>query len=71
MIEPSVLSLRPAMVLLNNAHYPNFVLPARVTVHIQDFFNSLDLVVAAEQVSEEGGNEGGDDEDSDSSRCSI
>ena len=44
LIEPSVLSLRPAMVLLNNAHYPNAVLPARVTVHIQYFFNSLDLV---------------------------
>ena len=40
------------MVLLNNAHYPNVVLPARVTVHIQDFFNALDLVAAAEQVDE-------------------
>ena len=48
LIEPSVLSLRPAMVLLNNAHYPNVVLRARVTVHIQDFFNSLDLVAADE-----------------------
>ena len=51
LIEPQVLSLRPAMVLLNNAHYPNDVLPARVTVHIQEFFNTLDLVAAAEQVS--------------------
>ena len=71
LIEPSVLSMWPAMVLLNNAHYPNVVLPARVTVHIQDFFNSLDLVAAAEQVTEEGGNEGGDDEDSDSSNAKF
>ena len=55
------------MVLLNNAHYPNDVLPARVTVHIQDLFNSLDIGAAAEHVSAEGGNEGGDNEDSDSS----
>ena len=27
MIEPPVLSLRPTMVLLNNAHYPNAILP--------------------------------------------
>ena len=67
LIEPSILSLRPAMVLLNNAHYPNVVLPAIVTVHIQEFFNSLDLVASAEQVSAEGEHEGGDDEDSDSS----
>ena len=40
--------------------------PARVTVHIQDFFNTLDLVVAAEQVVEADINEGGDDQDSDS-----
>ena len=56
------------MVLLNNAHYPNIVLPSRVTVHIQDFFNTLDLVVAAEQV-DGAENEGGDDEDSDSSNA--
>ena len=43
MIEPPVLSLRPAMVLLNNVHYPNVVLPARVTDHIREFFNALDL----------------------------
>ena len=67
-IEPSVLSLRPAMVLLNNQHYPNFVLPARVTDHIQDFFNTLDLVAEAEQVSadEEDDEEEGDDQGPDS-----
>ena len=53
LIEPSVLSLRPAMVLLNNAHYPNVVMPARVTDHIQLFFNTLGLVAEAEQVIEE------------------
>ena len=68
LIEPSVLSLRSAMVLLNNAHYPNVVLPTRVTIHIEDFFNTLDLVDAAEQV-DEAGNEGGDDEDYDSSHA--
>ena len=67
LIEPSVLSLRPAMVLFKNANYPIVVLPARVTVHIQELFNSLDLVAAVEQVSSEGGHEGGDDEDNDSS----
>ena len=67
-IEPSVLSLRPAMVLLNNQHYPNAVLPARVTDHIQNFFNSLDLVAEAEQVTanEEEDEEGGDDQGTDS-----
>ena len=45
MIEPPVLSLRPAMVLLNNAHYPNVVLPARTTDHIRNFFIALDQVV--------------------------
>ena len=67
LIEPSVISLRPAMVLLNNAHYPNVVLPARVTVFIQYFFNTLDLVVAAEQVGAGGDHEEGEDGDSDSS----
>ena len=43
MIEPPVLSLRPTMLLLNNAHYPNVVLPARVTDHIREFFNALDV----------------------------
>ena len=38
MVEPPVLSLRPSMVLLNNAHYPNVILPARITDHIRDFF---------------------------------
>ena len=68
-IEPSVLSLRPAMVLLNNQHYPNAVLPARVTDHIQDFFHALDLVAEAEQVPavEEDDEEEGDDQDPDSS----
>ena len=68
MIEPSVLSLRPAMVLLNNAHYPNAVNPARITDHIQQFFNTLGLVVEAEQVeADEEDDEGGDDQDIDSS----
>ena len=67
LIEPSVLSLRPAMVLLNNAHYPNDVLPARVTNFIQDFFNTLDLVAAAEQVGAGEDQEERDDGDSDSS----
>ena len=71
LIKPSDLSLRPATVLLNNAHYPNDVLPARVTVHIQDFFNTLDLVDAAEHVGVAGDNEGGDDEDSDSSNAQF
>ena len=43
MIEPPVLSIRHAMVLLNNLHYPNVVLHARVTDHIREFFNALDL----------------------------
>ena len=56
------------MVLLNNQHYPNVVLPARVTDHIQNFFNSLDLVAEAEQVTanEEEDDEGGDDQGIDS-----
>ena len=37
LIEPSVLSLRPAMVLLNNAQYPNVLLPVRVTIFILRF----------------------------------
>ena len=67
-IEPSVLSLRPAMVLLNNQHYPNAVLPARVTDHIQNFFHTLDLVAEAEQVTadEEDDEEEGDDQGPDS-----
>ena len=67
-IEPSVLSLRPAMVLLNNQHYPNVVLPARVTDHIQNFFHALDLVAEAEQVTadEEDDEEEGDDQGPDS-----
>ena len=59
------------MVLLNNAHYPNDMLPARVTVHIQDFFNTLDLFAAAEQVGVAYDNEEGDDEDSDSSNAQF
>ena len=55
------------MVLLNNSHYPNIVLPARVTNFIQDFFNTLDLLVAAEEVDAEGDQEERDDGDSDSS----
>ena len=55
------------MVLLNNAHYPNVVLPARVTNFIQDFFNTLDLVATSEQVDAERDEEERDDGDSDSS----
>ena len=65
-IEPPVLSLRPAMVLLNNAHYPNAVMPARVTDHIQIFFDSLGLFAEAEQVTEDDEEEG-DDQGPDSS----
>ena len=53
MIEPPILSLRPAMVLLNNAHYPNVVLPARLTNHIHNFFDVIDQVVPDVQVQEE------------------
>ena len=69
LIEPSVLSLRPAMVLLNNQHYPNAINPARITDHIRQFFISLGLVVEAEQVAaadEEDDNEEGDDQGPDS-----
>ena len=67
LIEPSVLSLRPVMVLLNNAHYPNAVIPARITDHIHQFFNTLGLVVEVEQVADdEEDDEGGDDQDIDS-----
>ena len=45
MVEPPVLSLRPTMVLLNNAHYPNVVLPTRITDPIHELFNALDQVV--------------------------
>ena len=70
LIEPSVLSLRPAMVLLNNAHYPNVVIPARITNHIRQFFNTLGLVVEAEQVeADEEDDEGGDYQDIDSSNA--
>ena len=63
LIEPSVLSLRPAMVLLNNQHYPNAINPARITDHIRQFFISLGLVVEAEQVAE--ADEENDDEEGD------
>ena len=70
LIEPSVLSLRPAMVLLNNQHYPNAINPARITDHIRQFFISLGLVVEAEQVAaddeEDDDNEDGDDQGTDS-----
>ena len=65
LIEPSVLSLRPAMVLLNNQHYPNAINPARITDHIRQFFITLGLVVEAEQVAvadEEDDDEEGDDQ---------
>ena len=66
-IEPPVLSLRPAMVLLNNAHYPNAVMPARVTDHIQIFFDTLGLFAEAEQVAAgDEDEEGGDGQDIDS-----
>ena len=69
LIEPPVLSLRPAMVLLNNQHYPNAINPARITDHIRQFFISLGLVVEAEQVAageEEDEDEDGDDQGTDS-----
>ena len=53
MIEPPVLSLRPAMVLLNNVHYPNVVFPARITNHIRNFFNVIEQVIPDVQVNEE------------------
>ena len=53
MIEPPVLSLRPAMGLLNNAHYPNTILPARIIDHIHNFFNNIDQVVQDVQDDEE------------------
>ena len=61
MIEPLVLSLSPVKVLLNNVHYPNDVLPARVTDHIREFFNALDLVAEDVQVVETSEDEGEDD----------
>ena len=71
LIEPSVLSLRPAMVLINNTDYPNVVNPARITDHIRQFFITLGLVVEAEQVEadEEDDDEGGNDQDIDSSNA--
>ena len=44
------------------AHYPNDVLPTRVTVFIQDFFNTLDLVATAEQGGADGDHEEGEDD---------
>ena len=60
MIEPPVLSLRPTMVLLNNTHYPNPILPTRITDPVCEFFNALDQVVQdmQDKVDEE---EEGDD----------
>ena len=66
MIEPPVLSLRPAMVLLKNAHYPNVVSHTRVTDHIHDFFIALDLVAEDVQDIDESEDYGEDDHDSDS-----
>ena len=71
LIEPSVLSLRPTMVFLNNAHYPNAILHARITYHIRDFFNAIDHVVqdVHDNADEEegndpnAGNEGGQEEE--------
>ena len=71
MVDPLVLSLIPSMVLLNNAHYPNAILPARITDHIHDFFNVIDQVVQDVQDTSdeeegndpEGGNEGGQEEE--------
>ena len=54
------------MVLLNNVHYPNDLLPARVTDHICEFFNALDLAAEDVQVDECSKDEGEDDQDSDS-----
>ena len=69
MIEPPVLSLRHGMVLLNNSHYPNVVLPTRMTDHIRNFFNAIDQVVPDVQVEEEEEEEEQDDQDSDSSNA--
>ena len=55
MIEPLVLSLRPAMVLLNNAHYPNAIFPARIIDPIREFFNALDQFV--QDMQDEAGEE--------------
>ena len=72
MIEPPILSLMPAMVLLNNAHYPNVVLPARTTDHIRNFFIALDQVVENVQKEEEAGDEEDrDDQGSDSSNAEF
>ena len=50
----------------NNVHYPNVVLPARVTDHIRNFFIALDQVVEDVQVVEADEDEDADDQDSDS-----
>ena len=68
MIDPPVLSLRPAMVLLNNDHYPNVIIPARITDPIHEFFNACDQVVQDLQVEEgEEEEDEQDDQDIDSS----
>ena len=54
------------MVLLNNAHYPNDVLRARVTDHLCDFFIAFDLVAQDVQDIEENEDDEDDDQDSDS-----
>ena len=33
------------MVLLNNAHYPNAIMPTRITDTIHEFFKALEQVV--------------------------
>ena len=66
MIEPPVLSLRTAMVLHNNAYYPNVVLPTRVTDHIHALFIALDLVAEDVQHIEASEDDEEDDQDSDS-----
>ena len=59
------------MVLLNNLHYPNVVLPARVTDHIREFFNALDLAAEDVHVDESSEDEGEDDHDTDSNNVEL
>ena len=48
------------MILLNNAHYPNAILPARITNPIREFFNALDQVVQDMQDEADDEEEGDD-----------
>ena len=59
------------MVLLNNAHYPNVVLPARTTDHIHKIFNAIDQVVPYVQVQEEEEEEEDEQNDQDSDSFNV